>query len=176
VFTGDWIPEQELARKAGLQLDAGTRGPAVDGLLRSSLAGVFAVGNLVHPGETADTAALSGRAAARHVTDFLERGIWRTGARIGFEFDSELVQWMHPNVLEPGENGLPSGHFILRVARVLESPTLAIRQGDQLLWRRRFHRLVPNLPTSIPGSFLERLDPEGGAVRVVLVGDGHSPR
>ena len=71
VFTGDWIPDHELARLAGLAMDPGTRGPVVDTTLATSLAGVFAAGNLVHAAETADVAALSGRHAARHITAFL---------------------------------------------------------------------------------------------------------
>ena len=30
VFTGDWIPDNELARAAGLDIDPGTRGPLID--------------------------------------------------------------------------------------------------------------------------------------------------
>ena len=71
VFTGDWIPDHELARLAGLAMDPGTRGPVVDTTLATSLAGVFAAGNLVHAAETADIAALSGRHAARHIAAFL---------------------------------------------------------------------------------------------------------
>ena len=71
VFTGDWIPDHELARLAGLAMDPGTRGPAVDTTLATSLAGVFAAGNLVHAAETADIAALSGRHAARHIAALL---------------------------------------------------------------------------------------------------------
>jgi thioredoxin reductase len=67
VFTGDWIPDHELARSAGLHLDPGTRGPAVDTALRTSADGVFAAGNLIHAAETADIAALSGRHAARQI-------------------------------------------------------------------------------------------------------------
>ena len=71
VFTGDWIPDHELARLAGLGMDPGTRGPAVDTTLATSAPGVFAAGNLVHAAETADIAALSGRHVARHIAAFL---------------------------------------------------------------------------------------------------------
>ena len=72
VFTGDWIPDHELARSAaGLQIDAGSRGPVVDTALATSVPGVFAAGNLVHAAETADVAALSGRHAARHIAAWL---------------------------------------------------------------------------------------------------------
>src|SRR5208282_105990 len=51
VFTGDWIPDHELARLAGLAMDPGTRGPVVDTRLETSAPGVFAAGNLVHAAE-----------------------------------------------------------------------------------------------------------------------------
>ena len=50
VLTGDWVPDHELARTAGLDMDPHTLGPVVDTALRSSRAGVFAIGNLLHPG------------------------------------------------------------------------------------------------------------------------------
>ncbi|HFC11319.1 MAG TPA: FAD-dependent oxidoreductase, partial [Anaerolineae bacterium] len=64
VFTGDWIPEYEVARQGGLQLDRGTRGPQIDGQFRTSRRGVFAAGNLLRGAESAATSALEGRAAA----------------------------------------------------------------------------------------------------------------
>ena len=36
VFSADWIPDHELAVMAGIAMDAGTRGPAVDTALRTS--------------------------------------------------------------------------------------------------------------------------------------------
>ena len=74
VFTGDWIPDHELARLAGAEIDPGTRGPAVDTALETSVPNVFAAGNLVHAAETADVAALGGRHAARHLAAALRPG------------------------------------------------------------------------------------------------------
>ena len=68
VFTGDWIPDHELARTGGLAMDPATRGPVVDAGLRTSSPGVFAVGNLLHPVDTADGAALDGRHVATAVS------------------------------------------------------------------------------------------------------------
>ena len=72
VLTGDWIPDHELARSAGLDIDPGTQGPVVDTALRTSRPGVFAVGNLLHPVDTADIAALDGRHVADHVRAYLD--------------------------------------------------------------------------------------------------------
>lgn len=67
VFTGDWIPDNELARQIGLTMNPTIRGPLVDDAFRTSRAGVFAVGNLVHRVAAADRCALDGRAVAAEV-------------------------------------------------------------------------------------------------------------
>src|SRR6266508_4410299 len=54
IFTGDWIPEREMARLGGLTIDQGTRGPKVDMEFRSSVKGVFAAGNLLRGVATAN--------------------------------------------------------------------------------------------------------------------------
>lgn len=76
VFTGDWVPDHELARTGGLPMVAGSKGPIVDIGWRTEQRGVFAIGNLVHPAETADVCALDGRAVAAHVMDWLALGQW----------------------------------------------------------------------------------------------------
>ena len=48
VFTGDWIPDNELARRSGLAMDPEINGPTVDSAFRTSDEHVFAIGNLVH--------------------------------------------------------------------------------------------------------------------------------
>ena len=67
ITTGDWIPDHELVRLGGIQIDPATRGPVVDASLGTALAGVFAIGNLTHPAEAAGVCAVGGRSAAAHV-------------------------------------------------------------------------------------------------------------
>jgi thioredoxin reductase len=67
VFTGDWIPDNELARSSGLEMDAAIKGPVVDDAFRTSRANVFAIGNLVHKASTADRCALDGKAVATEI-------------------------------------------------------------------------------------------------------------
>lgn len=88
VFTGDWIPDHELARRGGIALDPGTRGPRVDASFRTSAPGVFAVGNALHGIERAATAAGEGAAAAAPVLAHLAGAPgpsparrWRSGRR-----------------------------------------------------------------------------------------------
>jgi thioredoxin reductase len=67
VLTGDFVPDQALARRGGLALAAGTRCPAVDPALRTSRPGVFAAGALVRPAASAPAAARAGARAAHAV-------------------------------------------------------------------------------------------------------------
>jgi thioredoxin reductase len=166
VFTGDWIPDHELARLAGLELDPGTRGPAVDTTLATSAPGVFAAGNLVHAAETADIAALSGRHAARQIAAFLNGGALNGGAagpdrnRVPVLAEPPL-RWISPNVISSAA-APPLGRFVLR-SRVFRR---AARLEGRLLTRSRPVRLMPERPVHLGAGWLNLLDPTGGPVRV----------
>jgi len=71
IFTGDWIPENEIARLGGLAIDPITRGPLIDALFQSSAGGVFAAGNLLRGVETADHCALEGIKAGKSISNYL---------------------------------------------------------------------------------------------------------
>lgn len=72
IFTGNWIPEHELARMGGLEIDPRTKGPVIDENFQSSVAGVFVAGNLLRGVETADHCALEGQRAARAIRKILK--------------------------------------------------------------------------------------------------------
>jgi thioredoxin reductase len=193
VFTGDWIPDHELARLAGLAMDPGTRGPAVDTTLATSAAGVFAAGNLVHAAETADIAALSGRHAARHLAAALCTGSRGTGSRgtgsrdtgsrdtgsrdtgsrdTGSRRDQVPVlvapplRWISPNAIGSAAPP-PLGRFVLRSQAFRRLVRLEARQDGRLLARSRPVRLVPERPVHLGAGWLGRVDPAGGPVRVI---------
>ena len=72
IFTGNWIPEHEIARLGGLQMHPVTRGPVIDANFRSSVAGVFVAGNLLRGVETADHCAIEGRQAALSIVKYIK--------------------------------------------------------------------------------------------------------
>ena len=65
------IPENELSREAGIQIDPKTKGPVVNEMLETSLEGVFACGNVLQVHDLVDhvseEAALAGIYAAEYV-------------------------------------------------------------------------------------------------------------
>lgn len=178
VFTGDWIPDHELARRAGLPLDPGTRGPAVTAAMSTTHPGVFAVGNVVHPVETADNAALSARAAARSVLAHLNAPMPATGTGpIPSPADGAVpvrvtgaLRWAVPNLLHPDAHPYRD-RLILWAAAVARHPTIEIRQDARLLWSTRLHRtLVPGRPYYLPAHWLPEIEPYGATVELTAVG------
>jgi thioredoxin reductase len=166
VFTADWIPDHELARLAGTQIDPGTRGPAVDTTLETSIPGVFAAGNLVHAAETADVAAVGGRHAARQIAAALRgTGPPRT-ARIPVTVAAPL-SWISPNAIRAGGPPPARGRFLLRSDTFRRMARLEVRQGGRVLATARA-RLVPGRPVHLNAGWAARADPSAGAVHVTL--------
>ncbi|MER5303991.1 FAD-dependent oxidoreductase [Streptomyces lasiicapitis] len=81
VFTGDFVPDHELARRGGVPLAPGTRGPAIDAAFRTAVPGVFAAGNATHAVRPAGAVAAEGRRAAASVRRFLSSGEWPPAVR-----------------------------------------------------------------------------------------------
>ncbi|MBV9093678.1 MAG: FAD-dependent oxidoreductase [Streptosporangiaceae bacterium] len=174
VFTGDWIPDHELARTAGLDMDPGTRGPAVDTMLQTSAAGVFAAGNLVHAAETADIAAVSGRHAARQIAAALDaraRGRGPEPTRLPVRAEPPL-RWISPNAIaaRAGPPAPPLGRFVLRSWEFRRLARLQVIQDGRVLFRSRPVRLIPARPVHLGASWLSRADLAGGPVHVQLRG------
>ncbi len=165
VFSGDWIPDHELARLGSLEMDPDTRGPRVDEAQRTSSRGVFASGNLLHAAETADTAALCGREVANSAASFLRTGQWPETPPVPLVCE-DPVAWISPSAILDPRGHVPHGHFIARVRQVLRRPELQIRQDGRVLWSRRFERLRPGIGVHIPGSVAAAVDARGGPVRI----------
>jgi len=163
VFTGDWIPDHELARRGGLDMDPATRAPRVDGALRTSTPGVFAAGNLIHAAETADVAALSGRHAAGAVYAFLESGAWGETPPLPMVCAPPLA-WVSPSALAAGGGTLPPLGFILRVREFCSAGVVEVTQGARTLWRRRYRRLVPNRSIHAAAPWIPQVEPGGPPV------------
>jgi thioredoxin reductase len=149
VFTGDWIPDHELARRASISIVTGSGASGTDGWFRTPQPGIFAIGNLVHPAETADVCALDGRAVSSAVDQ------WVTG-------DS----W--PTSIEPIAVGAPirwaahsSRGVTMRVDR-FASGRVRLRDGDRIIATSRTRQFVPNRSITI------RVQP-GAAVTAVEI-------
>ncbi|MEV4603640.1 FAD-dependent oxidoreductase [Amycolatopsis sp. NPDC049253] len=166
VFTGDWVPDHELARTAGVGMDPRTLGPVIDATGATSTPGLFAAGNLCHPVETADVAALSGRHAGRSIARWLAgRAASAAGAGVPIEVDGPLA-WTSPQRISSSADLPARGRVILRPSVFARLPRVRVSQGDRVLWQGRLPQFVPSRPALLPASWLARVDPSGAAVRI----------
>jgi thioredoxin reductase len=168
ILTGDWIPDHELARTAWLAMDPATRGPLVDAGLRTSKPGVFAVGNLLHPVDTADGAALDGRHVAPRVRAWLDGESRVTpGPRVRAR---PPFRWVTPQLIATDGAVAPRGDLLFWLDSYHRLPRLRASQDGRIIGRAR----TP-WPASAgrvyraPWSLVAGADPAGGDVTIELM-------
>lgn len=167
VFTGDWVPDHELARMRGVEIDPGHRGPLVDASLSTSAPGIFGAGNLLHPVDTADVAALDGRHVASSVETYLRAGDRRSSA-LRLLVDPPF-RWVAPGLLRAGAGVPPRGRLVLWADSFHRTPHVQARQGSTLLARRRLPwPLSPGRAFRVPWGLVSGADPDGGDVTLSL--------
>jgi thioredoxin reductase len=165
VFTGDWIPDHELARTGGLAMDTATRGPVVDAGLRTSRPGVFAVGNLLHPVDTADGAALDGRHVAAAVSGWLKNRV-ETPKAVRIRADGPL-RWVAPQLVSAEGGEAARGDLLFWVDEYRRLPKLrAMQDGRTLATKRTPWPAAPGRVYRAPWSLVANADPGGGDITV----------
>jgi thioredoxin reductase len=165
VFTGDWIPDHELARTGGLAMDPATRGPVVDAGLRTSSPGVFAVGNLLHPVDTADGAAIDGRHVAAAVSNWLEHHDEAPKA-VRIRTDGPF-RWVAPQLVSPEGGVAARGDLLLWVDEYRRLPRLrAVQDGRTLATKRTPWPAAPGRVYRAPWSLVAGADPAGADVTI----------
>lgn len=167
VTTGDWIPDHELARLGGIELDSGTRGPLVDANLRTTTPGVFAVGNLLHPVDTADGAALDGRHVAPKIADWLRtKSIVPQGIRVRA---ARPFRWVAPQLITPDGAVAARGDLLLWTDVFRRAPKLrAVQDGRTLAEKRTPWPAAPGRVYRAPWALVAGADPAGGDVTIEL--------
>ena len=146
VFTGDWVPVHELARLAGATVVPVSKAPATTSGFHTSVTGLFAIGNLVHPAETADVCALDGRRAAQSITAWLADGRWPDPpAPIAVDDPEGVVAW-----------AAHTSRGVTVRSAAFGTGTLELLAGDgRVLATSRRRRLVPNR-SIVVGSAVEQ--------------------
>ena len=158
VFSGDFIPDNELARVAGLSIDPGTRGPACGADGATSAPGIFATGNLVHPVETADVTARRALSVGTAAAAWLRREEGRQPQATVAVRVADPLHWVVPNVV--GRDAVPHDPVLVRTQSFLDHPRLDVTQGGRLLASYRLRRMIPNRSHHIPAGWQGRVRPE----------------
>lgn len=135
------IPENELSKKAEIELDLKTGGPRVNESMETSISGIFACGNVVHVHDLADYVTLEGQKAGRSAAKFVTRAFQRGGRNIRV-LPGKGIRYVVPHVLnlESLDNSL---EIFTRVDNVYHNSTLTVVFGEEVITKIRKKRLVP---------------------------------
>ncbi|MFE4950181.1 NAD(P)/FAD-dependent oxidoreductase [Leifsonia sp. NPDC056665] len=167
ILTGDWIPDNELVRSAGLPVDPSNRAPVVDETLQTTRPGLFAIGNMLHPVDTADIAALDGAAVADHVLRYLA-GVapHRSPLDVGTEAP---LRWVSPSRVNLNGSEPPRGRLLLWTDRFVAFPKVVLKQQGSVVARKRlWWPAAPGRVFRVPSSILHGVDRRRGRITVAL--------
>jgi NADPH-dependent 2,4-dienoyl-CoA reductase/sulfur reductase-like enzyme len=144
VFTGDFVPDAPLLRASGVALDARTGGPRVDQHGRTSLAGVFAAGNVLRAVESSGFAACEGEETGACAAAYAAGELGWEDAAAPIALDPEILYLVSQRwaARAPGPVAPPLLRPSVRVAADLARARLCLRRGPEVLWRSRPARLL----------------------------------
>lgn len=140
------IPENELSRECGIDINPLTNGPLVDEKLATDIDGVFACGNVLHVHDLVDyvsaEAKLAGESAAEYV--LLDKEVLKDSTlEENFNFIAgNGVRYTVPNTFH--KNGNADIHIKLRVTGVYKNKFVVVKSGDKELMRRKTMVLIPS--------------------------------
>jgi NADPH-dependent 2,4-dienoyl-CoA reductase/sulfur reductase-like enzyme len=133
------IPENELSRDAGIEIEEKTNGLIVYDNMETSVPGIFAAGNVVHVHDLADfvsaESAKAGACAAGYVAGSVSHGKTLEVEK-GFGIGSCVPQKVHGGYGKPVE-------LFLRVNKVFRDCVIRIDAGSETVARLRRKVLVP---------------------------------
>ncbi len=143
------IPENELTRSVGIEIDPLIGGPVVDNRYATNLPGFFGAGNVVQVYDLVDSvssaAEIAGRSAARYAAGTFAANCGLVPVHAG-----RNVRQVVPQRVCPASSAEEPIALQLRVAKPLEGPVeFRVINGDRILVRKRFPYARPGEMTTV---------------------------
>ena len=134
------IPENEISKQAGVQLDPRTRGPVVYEDLSTSIEGIFACGNVLHVHDLADNVAEEAAKAANSACDYVEGKNHYEGS-IAVKTKPGIGYTVPQHIHTPIPNMVT---ISFRVNKVFGASTILVKdENDQLIAKFKRSFIVP---------------------------------
>ena len=134
------IPENELSRGLGVDLNPVTNGPTVNESLETSVPGVFAAGNVLHVHDLVDFVSQEAAAAGRAAAEYLRAG---EGPRHEIPIAvSGGIRYTVPAALDPAR--VPEKLTVrFRVGQVLKNRRILLYLDDEIVVKRKRPIMAP---------------------------------
>ncbi|MFZ5974794.1 MAG: NAD(P)/FAD-dependent oxidoreductase [Bacillota bacterium] len=131
------IPENELSREIGIEMDPVTRGPVVDADMMTSVPGIFAAGNAVAVFDLVDYVSATGERAARGAVSYIKGGL-RAAGEYAAVTAGDNVLYVIPQRVRMGDVNVD---LYMRAKRPLRQAAVTARTVDETLLSNR-HAVV----------------------------------
>ena len=137
------LPENELSRAAGVDINPITNGPRVNESLETSVPGVFAAGNVLHVHDLVDFVSEEAAAAGRNAAAFIREGK-EVGGKVLPITCIDGVRYTVPVVIRPAALQPDSTTTIrFRVGGVYTNKRIIVLAGDKVIFKKKRNVLAP---------------------------------
>lgn len=135
------IPENELSKMAGIQLDPVTGGPVVDEMRQTSQPGVFACGNVLQVHDLVDFVSLESQIAGRGAAQFIASQATGPDVTPATTRGVGGVRYVVPQRINFG--GSDDIKLYFRVGQVYTKAKVTVSVGDEVIAQKRSPKMLP---------------------------------
>ena len=163
------LPENELSRAAGVDINPLTNGPRVNEQLETNVPGVFAAGNVLHVHDLVDFVSEEASAAGRHAAAYIQGAAEVGGKELPIKTEGG-VRYTVPVKIRP-EALDPEGKVTIRfrVGAVYQNKRIVIYAGDKQIFTKKRNVLAPGEMETVNLKSKLLLDcPEADEITVTL--------
>ena len=141
LFSVGLIPENELTRKAEIQIDNVTNGPAVNQYMQTSAPAVFACGNVVHVNDLVDNVSAESEQAGKYAAKYAMGTFPQQKAAVVCKA-GENVRYVCPQTIDLSDDAQKVSLYF-RVLSPARNVTLTVTCGGQTIAKKREFRVNP---------------------------------
>ncbi|MDR2481559.1 MAG: FAD-dependent oxidoreductase [Spirochaetaceae bacterium] len=134
------IPENELSRNAGIQIDAKTSGPIVYENMETSVPGIFACGNVAHVHDLVDFVSAESMKAGRSAASYALGGS-KESAALNVKY-GDGVGYVVPQKIRTAQAGKTVEVFF-RTTAIYKESKIEVRSGGELIASFNREHLAP---------------------------------
>lgn len=130
LFSVGLIPENELTKRAGIELSNQTKGAVVYENRETQTEGIFACGNVLHVHDLVDFVSEEAELAGKAVADYLLNG--EKHRQVIIAQNGENVSYVLPQKID--RDAKPFVKLFFRVKKEIKNARIAIKSGDTVIY------------------------------------------
>lgn len=135
------IPENELSRSAGIEIDPVTSGPIVNEAMETSVPGIFASGNVVHVHDLVDFVTAESRRAGENAAKYVLGQLKQDGPVQSTEAGAG-VNYIVPHTIRKS-NIEKDVTLFMRVGNVYHNAEFIVKVDDKIIMTKKRRHMAP---------------------------------